>query len=301
MDERSTLVNSMSTAQRERLAYIEYRLWFIGQVTRKDLLTRFGLATAAGTRDMVLYRELAPDNLRYEGKVYHYENCFKPLFTHQVERVLSALTSGYGDGERDVVATAIPFDAPLRINQPGLALLATITRSIYGAYPLKLIYHSMKTGAVPREIVPMALVDSGQRWHVRAYDRTKAEFGDLVLTRMEKLSLYKENDARRSLAVFENLESDQQWQKMVTLELIPHPAHPYPESIMRDYGMRNGRMTMTVRAALAGYVLRQWQVDCSAQAQLKNETYRLRLANPQVLKEVENAILAPGFSRSIFS
>jgi hypothetical protein len=295
MKDRSTLLDSLSAAQRERLAYIEYRLWFIGQVMRKDLLSRFGLATAAGTRDMVLYRELAPDNLRYEGKVYYYENSFKPLFTHQVERVLSALTSGYGDGERDVVATAIPFDAPLRINQPGLALLATITRAIYGAYPLKLIYHSMKTGAVSREIVPLALVDSGQRWHVRAYDRTKAEFRDLVLTRMEKLSPYKENDARRSLAAFENLESDQQWQQMVKLELIPHPAHPYPESIMRDYGMRNGKLAMTVRAALAGYVLRQWQVDCSVQAQAKISVYRLRLANPETLKAVENAVLAPGY------
>ena len=44
--------------------------------------------------------------------------------------------------------------------------------AIHGNQALKLTYHSMSTGAVLREIVPHALVDSGLRWHVLAYDRT---------------------------------------------------------------------------------------------------------------------------------
>ena len=90
-------LDTLSATQRERLAFIEFRLWFLGEVTRKDILERFGIATAAGTRDLVLYGELAPRNVEYGGKTHRYLSTFKPLFRHQADRVLSALTSGFGD------------------------------------------------------------------------------------------------------------------------------------------------------------------------------------------------------------
>ena len=54
-------IDDLSAAQRQRLAYIEFRVWFYGEVARKHVLERFEVATAAGTRDMALYKELAPD------------------------------------------------------------------------------------------------------------------------------------------------------------------------------------------------------------------------------------------------
>ena len=133
--------DQLPSAQRERLAYIEFRLWFFGEVTRKNVLERFGVATAAGTRDLMLYRELAPQNVEYEGKVYRYVPTFKPLVQHQVHRVLSALTSGFGDGERGIAGEQLPHAVPARLNQPSLDVLATVTRAIQGRYPLKLTYH----------------------------------------------------------------------------------------------------------------------------------------------------------------
>ena len=38
----------LSAAQRQRLAYIEFRVWFYGEVARKEVLERFEVATAAG-------------------------------------------------------------------------------------------------------------------------------------------------------------------------------------------------------------------------------------------------------------
>ncbi|MGB0849016.1 MAG: hypothetical protein ACPGSM_19940, partial [Thiolinea sp.] len=43
-----------SLAQRERLAYIEFRLFFLGSVGRQNLIERFGIAPAAATRDFTL-------------------------------------------------------------------------------------------------------------------------------------------------------------------------------------------------------------------------------------------------------
>jgi hypothetical protein len=58
-------VESLSHAQRERLAYIDFRLYFMGEVGRPDLASRFGVAPAAATRDLALYREVAPS---YQAK-----------------------------------------------------------------------------------------------------------------------------------------------------------------------------------------------------------------------------------------
>ena len=290
------LLNDLSAAQRQRLAYIEFRVWFFGEVTRKDVLDRFGLATAAGTRDMVLYRDLAPNNVAYEGTVYRYQPTFTPLFEHQAERVLAMLTAGFGEGEPPSMGESLPHAVPARLNQPPLDILAAVTRAIHGGYPLRLTYHSMKTGAVAREIVPHALVDSGLRWHVRAYDRTKGEFRDLVLTRMENIEPLENQSTVNPVQSHELPAADAQWQKEINLDLLPHPAHPHPSSIARDFGMGAlGALRVTLRAAVAGYVLRQWQVDCSPDARLREREFRLWLADTAQLNGVDNAVLAPGF------
>ena len=61
------------------------------------------------------------------------------------------------------------------------------------------------------------------------------------------------------------------------------------------FGMQHGRLTVTLSAAVAGYVLRQWQVDCSADAYLKEPGFRLWLADLNQLQGVDNAVLAPGY------
>ena len=57
---RTTMSNerltTLSQAQRDRLAFIELRLRFVGDLQRQDLVKRFSVKTAAATRDMNLYR-----------------------------------------------------------------------------------------------------------------------------------------------------------------------------------------------------------------------------------------------------
>lgn len=295
MTAQSPLANR-SAAQRQRLAYIEFKVWFYGGVARKDVLERFEVATAAGTRDLALYRELAPLNVSYERKTYHYLPTFEPLFDHEVDRVLAALTSGFGIGEPTLGGEPVSHAVPARLNQPRLETLATITRAMQGGYALKLTYHSMKTGSGVREIVPHSLVDSGLRWHARAFDRTKGHFRDLVLTRMERVAPVSDTSGKPLPTLAEAAAADSQWNRQVTLHLVPHPAHPHPKTIERDYGMQHGRLKVTLRAAVAGYVLRQWLVDCSPDAHLRGPEFRLRLADVRQLDGVDNAVLAPGFS-----
>ena len=71
----------MTQAQRDRLAFVELRLRFVGEIRRQDLVTRFGIQAAAATRDIAQYKELAPGNMEYDtkGKVYVRAAWFRPL------------------------------------------------------------------------------------------------------------------------------------------------------------------------------------------------------------------------------
>ena len=86
-------VESLSHGQRERLAYIDFRLYFFGEIGRPDLSGRFGVAPAGATRDLALYREIAPQNIEFDGsnKIYRIGKNFAPLFDHAPQRVLSTL------------------------------------------------------------------------------------------------------------------------------------------------------------------------------------------------------------------
>ena len=61
--------------------------------------------------------------------------------------------------------------------------------------------------------------------------------------------------------------------------------------------MADGVLDMNVRAAVAGYLLRRWNVDCTAEATLEGAEYHLWLNNRQALYGVDNLVIAPGFQQ----
>jgi len=69
----------------------------------------------------------------------------------------------------------------------------------------------------------------------------------------------------------------------------------HPDTIEADYGMQGGVLRTRVRAALAGYLLRQWNVDCTESHSLKGAEYHLWLRNYLSLVDVTNLSLAPGY------
>ena len=290
--EQDNPLSALSAAQRLRLAFIEFRVWFYGEVARKHVLERFEIATAAGTRDLMLYKQLAPNNVSYDQKHYRYLPTFSPLFQHDADKVLAALTAGVSAADTGRSSETISHAAPKRLNQPALDTLATVTRAIHAGQVLSLTFLSMKKGPGKRIIVPHSLVDSGLRWHVRAFDRTKGHFRDLVLTRMENVHALTDCSPP---ALQELIAADTQWNRMFTLTLIPQPSRPHPEVIAKDFGMQQGQLTVSVRGAVAGYVMRQWQVDCSPDASMRGQEIRLRLADPATLHGAGSAALAPGY------
>lgn len=289
----SIQVQEVTQAQRDRLAFIELRLWFAGDIRRQDLVSRFGVQSAAATRDIALYKELAPNNIDYDpkGKAYVLGAEFQAVFDYTPARVLSWLSEGFGDGEPTRVKPWIICDTPSRLTQPDLNTLANVTRAIHQQCPLQIEYHSITSGQSIREIIPFALLDNGLRWHVRAFDRKSQEFRDFVITRIKQPVVLK----GAPIEAHERSDQDIQWTRIVEIELVPHPDQPRPEITEMDYAMDGGVLRMKLRAATAGYILRQWSVDCSPDHSLRGHEYRLWLKDHLALYGVKNAVLAPGY------
>ncbi len=285
---------TLSQAQRDRLAFIEMRLRFFGEIRRQDLVERFDIQSAAATRDLALYKDLASQNIDYDAKAkcYVLGDGFESVFEFPPERVLAWLTQGFGDGEPSALRCAVVSEIPSRLTHPDLDVLASLTRAIHSCRPLRIEYHSISSGRTIREIAPFALIDTGLRWHVRAYDRKAREFRDFVITRIKRPLVLK----GQSIAEHERADQDIQWTRIVEVELCPHPDQPRPEVTAMDSGMVDGAVRLKLRAATAGYILRKWSVDCSPDHKLRGPEYRLWLRDSLSIYGVKSAVLAPGYA-----
>ncbi|MDT7834707.1 WYL domain-containing protein [Aquabacterium sp. OR-4] len=289
------MVADLSQSQRERVAYLELKAFFAGELRRADIEERFGVKPAAATRDLTAYRQLAPANLSYDvlARCYRPADAFKPVFEFSPDRVLAWLLLGFGDGLDLKLRKAVPCEGPGNLVRPDLKTLATVTRAMCAKRALKVTYLSLSSGAALRELVPVAVADNGLRWHVRAFDRSKSRFGDFVLSRITKAT-----EVAGSVEEHELLGADEQWARIVDLEVVPHPGVKQPKAIEADYGMDGGVLKIKTRAALAGYVLRRWSIDASPDHRLDPASHHLWLRNTPTLYGVESAMLAPGASSS---
>lgn len=284
-------LDDLSQAQRERLAYIEVKAFFCGDLTRADIERRFGIKPAASARDLSAYRRLAPHNLVYEvgQRRYAPTDRFSPMFEQSAERVLAWFRSGFGDGLDLKLRRSVPCESASDLVAPDLGTLAILTRAIASRHLVRVNYVSLTSGSSTKTLAPLALADTGLRWYLRAFDRERGRFADFALTRIVKAKALDD-----PIPECEQIESDIQWARVVHLELVPHPGLTHPKAIEADYGMVSGMLMLDMRAPLVGYALRRWSVDCSPTHTLDPNAHHLWLRNGATLYGVESATLAPG-------
>jgi predicted DNA-binding transcriptional regulator YafY len=178
----------------------------------------------------------------------------------------------------------------LKLVHPNSDVISTLMRAITKNLAVECEYVSLSSGSKKRVLVPHALANDGKRWHVRAYDCNSSTFKDFVATRFKELSIINVpvSDAQ-------SRGSDKQWNRIVDLTLIPHPNALFKEAIELDYAMTNSELKVEIRAALAGYFLRYWSVDCSRGCSLDSNQYHLALKEVESIFGVENTQLAPGY------
>jgi len=166
---------------------------------------------------------------------------------------------------------------PLPARLPDKALLAQIIRAMKAGTQLKVTYHSL----TPRDeaensriIEPHALINSGLRWHMRAYNHDSYDFRDFVLSRFTSAQQLAE-------PAESNQNYDDTWTELVQIKLKAHPGlnDKQRTALNYDYYMLDWEIEIEARGALIGYVLQQLKVDTTADFRLNPNAYQLVVTN----------------------
>lgn len=267
----------------QRLKFIEIMSWYAGVVTRSDLARAFGMSDPAATKDIKLYNELVPGNLMYSQAVFGFvpTERFSPVFADldpvAVLPVFAANLATVGGPYGETLIYGLAAESlPLPVRLPDRHLLAQITRAMRGQKKLKVSYRSLSGRESPdrRILEPHTLVNTGNRWHVRAYSQETYDFRDFVLSRFAGAECLSE-------AAESNVQFDDDWVETLPLKLGPHRLldGKKRESLLLDYGAVDGVIEIEVRRALIGYVLQRLNVDTSVDGTMNPDAYPLILLN----------------------
>ena len=234
---------------RERLAFIEARLFWYGRINRVHLIERYDLHASAASKDLTTYQDLAPRNAVYNrsAKTYVIGRQFLPIFGEPSLEALHAHT---------VLHDAVPapnarfhqVGAPVRAPDPAVArnLLAACDHEL----AVHIYYRSMRNpeGAW-RWIHPRALVTDGHRWHVRAFCEQRGEFRDFVLARIHRTA-----EPRHSTFAGER---DEDWDTILDVAVRPHRKLKSAQQalVADEYDMVDGQASIPCRRALVWYLL----------------------------------------------
>ncbi|AJK18503.1 MULTISPECIES: WYL domain-containing protein [Gammaproteobacteria] len=283
----------LTHAVRERLEFIEMQLIFKGWVSRIDLMERFGVAEAAATRDFKNYKEIAENNMYLNHTVKRYEinkDGFNPFFKKTInDYIYDIKESSNNSGFRKGIIESMP-----KLSSPELSVFSCLSRAICNIKSVKIKYRSLDNGLSEKTISPHSFFDTDLRMYVRCFDKKRSKFIDLLVNRIvsvDDLSFHEigENEA---------IEYDVDWNSFVDIKLSPHPNEfnvKNKECVEMDLNMISGERVVSVRKALVAYWLNRWNVDCSIGCNLKDKKYQLCLSNKDVLKNIENSFIAPGY------
>jgi predicted DNA-binding transcriptional regulator YafY len=246
-----------SWGQERRLQFIDFRLRWEGRLNRKDLIAHFGVSVPQASLDISKYLELAPNNLAYDAssKSYRSSSNFRPMFSESsAARYLSELLAtktGLLEPNGSFIGSGVEVDlAPTPSRAIDDETVVSLVRTIKGKRSILVRYQSMSSSDMERVMSPLALGHDGFRWHVRAFCHRKNRFSDFVLTRLSHI-----RDSGESQA---SIEDDAEWNTLVPLVLVPHPAlsDEKRSAIAYDYGMNNGEVVLPCRQAFLFYTLK---------------------------------------------
>lgn len=259
----------LTFAQRERFRFVESTLLWEGGIQRARVSEVFGVARNHVTKDLRDYETSYPDSLVFEPRqrIYVPGPCFKPRFASDDPSEYLALQLTYAESGS---AAMLPLLAggpvptmavPMPDHGIKKSVLQTLVQAIRQNRGVEVLYHSMSANQPTRRTLwPHALVHTGVRWHMRAFDGRSQEFRNFALQRMEHPTLVASLSPKSS-------KDDADWQTSVTLEVIPHPAlNAHQQQVVaREFGMRASRQglvwSVPLRRCLIGYFAQRYGLD----------------------------------------
>ena len=124
--------------------------------------------------------------------------------------------------------------------------------------------------------------------HARTFHRKTSSFRDFVIRRILSASTVDGNFPRKG----DGSGDGAQWTRVVEFELVAHPNSECQKIAALDYPMVDVVLKARARAALAGYLMKRWMVDCSPDHSQQGPEYSLWLRDSLILYCVESAAIA---------
>jgi|DeeseametaMP0747_FD_contig_101_309025_length_1746_multi_4_in_0_out_0_1 hypothetical protein len=282
-----------------RLHLIDFRLTFFGSFSRSDIATEFGVRDEAVTRDVSSYKKEReaknkPQQFEYDQKKRRFVATidFEPIYPHDALSSLSGIASKddiYSDSDPGG-GEGVPVFKPRIRTSINTETLTRITRSIYSKESVSIKYFS-NSGERDRVIVPHSITMAETNILIRAYCRYRKDFRNFSLGRM-----YLLGDGPTQAADEELAYRDEEWNRILTAKLVPHPEFGNKEFVKLDYNFGdNEDIEIKVRAAIAGYLFRLWNVDCTSDHSLRRKSHHLWLKNYEDFPDsIESMFMAPG-------
>lgn len=266
--ERQAWISGLNHGQRQRLRFLESRLLWEGELNRQDVCNEFGVTPNHFTREMRAYKDHFPQNVWYDetSRSYRPTEDFQPGLASGDPGEYLALLRAHAQHPADALRTELGGDVPCDALRPpegviDKTILRGILQAIHQGHGCSLQYQSFSRARSERRTVwPHALAWTGDRWHVRAFDKARRMHIDLALTRIT--SLQGADIPRPSEAA-----SDIEWETTETIEVIPNPGLSAGQQnvIAREYNMsRRGKgwvWEVTLRRCLTPYFLFRFRLD----------------------------------------
>ncbi|EGQ8940445.1 TPA: WYL domain-containing protein [Vibrio parahaemolyticus] len=286
----------------ERLAYVDFKLFFTGKVSRADLKGAFGIAEAAASRVLTEYSKLRPNNKTQKTNTIIRES-FDSLIDIDAELALGMLANGFNSNKLFGV-TELSYEKIGKIpNRLNLGEVAMITRAISGKYSIFCQYLSNNSVKHDRRnLVPLAIMYDGTSWMFRAFDRSEKnenKFKNFHFSRIRnvvedidsKTAKQKENEA---------LSQDKHWNLRLPLILKLHTSLPEKErqKVRTDFGIPDDKdeIYVTERAAFRWILEKKWHIDARTHTQKEddkqkriNRFYKFELTNLNMVMNMEGS------------
>lgn len=246
-----------NTPVQERYRFIELIAYWEGRFNATTLAQQFGQSRQQNSADINAYKNLAPDNLIYDSslKVNIPTNHFLPQFiSTQVDEYLYWFHTGQ-----------LPSSAPQALSEalkiPARKISPQIMRCLVAAIRqqkrVEVDYVSLNNpNREGRFIAPHSFVNTGLRWHLRAWCEKSREYRDFVLSRFRgEPELFGKSQHTAA--------QDTAWNTQVTIILQPDPrlSPTKREVLENDYQMQNGQLHITTKGCLVNYLLREMQIN----------------------------------------
>lgn len=248
----------------QRYRLIEIVALWEGKLNAGHLVEHFGIGRQQASKDINTYlKEIAQGNLTYNSSLKGYEPSdeFKPTITAGVVDEYLQLVQRNSDLTSTFESLVLGFNHTTRVPLPSFRVNPEILRPIIKACRqgerLEVDYRSVNApNKDGRIIAPHAIVHSGMRWHVRAFCEKNQEFRDFVLTRFFAVpEMVGKSDM--------SSDGDISWHTKVNACFKPDPrlTKEQQDVVANDYGMKDGVLVITVRAALVHYLLQMMKID----------------------------------------